>query len=124
MINSYIKTTAKREVMIRKNSKIINGTLIIALIIPLLGNFNSQVLAENASEEKQYILIMDDERIYDEIAEEVGRSITVETPVLEENNIIVAELTESEAGMWTAYYDRCICTFDDKTKWRDHRARI
>ena len=82
----------------RRNDKIISGTLIAALIVSVFGNLNLPVHAQEISEEKQYIIVMENNQIYDEVAEEVSDSITVETPVLSENNVIVAELTEGEAA--------------------------
>ena len=49
------------------------------------------------SEEKQYVIVTEDKEIYDEISEEVMENIAADSSVLEENRIIVAELTESEA---------------------------
>lgn len=49
------------------------------------------------SEEKQYVIVTEDKEVYDEISEEVMENIAVDSSVLEEKQIIVAELTESEA---------------------------
>lgn len=49
-------------------------------------------------EEKQYIIVTEDKEVYKEISKEVMEGITNEASMLEENQIIVAELTEKEAA--------------------------
>lgn len=53
--------------------------------------------AQQPEEEKQYIIMAEDEAAYNEAEEEVGEGISMESSVLAENNVIVAELSEDEA---------------------------
>lgn len=76
---------------------------IIALLTAVSVTFSpaASVLANAEtipSEEKQYVIITEDKEVYDEISEEVMENIAADSSVLEENQIIVAELTESEAA--------------------------
>lgn len=48
--------------------------------------------------EKPYVIVTEDKETYEEIAEETGESAAAEQSVLEENRILVAELTEAEAA--------------------------
>lgn len=81
----------------RKYDKAMSGILAAALLASAVGNYTLPVYAQ-ATEEKPYILVTEDQEVYDEVEAEVNDSITVESPVLSENNIIVAELTEGEAA--------------------------
>lgn len=75
---------------------------IIALLTAVFITFSpaASVLANAEtipSEEKQYVIVTEDKEVYDEISKEVMENIAADSSVLEENQIIVAELTESEA---------------------------
>ncbi len=58
---------------------------------------NVSVNAQESLEEKQYIIIAADEQAYEETEQEIHDDLTVETPVLSENHVMVAELTEIQA---------------------------
>ena len=81
----------------RKYEKAMSGILAVTFLVSTLGNYNFPVYAQD-TEEKPYILVMEDQETYDEVEAEVNDSITVESSVLSENNIMVAELTEGEAA--------------------------
>ena len=58
-----------------------------------------QVLAtaqQVPTEEKQYVVVSENEAAYEEAAEVIGESVTMETPVLAENHVIVAQLDAAE----------------------------
>lgn len=61
------------------------------------GQVFAEVPQEISQEQMQYVLVAENETVYEEVAQEISDSITVETPVLSENNIMVAELDEKEA---------------------------
>lgn len=84
--------------MVKKRYKVISGILVAAIVVPSMGDCNLSVQAQGASEEKAYVIVAENDAIYHEVSEEVGDSITVETPVLLENNVMVAELTDEEAA--------------------------
>ena len=81
----------------RKYEKAMGGILAAALLVSAVGNYTLPVYAQD-TEEKTYILVMEDQETYEEVEAEVNKSIAVESPVLSENNIMVAELTEGEAA--------------------------
>ncbi len=79
-----------------KHKKIVG--LLTAAIVAFLptGQVFADMPQETPAEEQQYIMVADNEAAYEEAVEEIGDNITVETPVLSENNVIVAELDEKE----------------------------
>lgn len=81
----------------RKYEKAMSGILAVTFLVSTLGNYNFPVYAQD-TEEKPYILVMEDQETYDEVEAEVNDSITVESSVLSENNIMVAELTEGQVA--------------------------
>lgn len=81
----------------KKRNQIISGLLAAAMVLPGLGLTGRSVSAQEPAEEKQYIIVAEDAATYHQVAEEVSEDITVETPILAENNVIVAELGEKEA---------------------------
>ena len=77
--------------------KTIVGLLTAAIVAFLsTGQVFADMPQETPAEEQQYIMVADNEAAYEEAVEEIGDNITVETPVLSENNVIVAELDEKE----------------------------
>lgn len=68
-----------------------------AIVFLPVGQVFAEVPQEISQEQKQYVLVTENEMVYEEIAQEISDSITVETPVLSENNIMVAELDTKEA---------------------------
>lgn len=83
--------------MRKRNNRIMSVIMAVALTIPTLGNISIPVYAQEAEEKRQYIIVADTDEAYEETAEDVAGCITVDTPVLSDNNVIVAELTEKEA---------------------------
>lgn len=79
------------------NKRFLAGILAAALAVSIMGKGECPAYAQEAPDEKQYVIITEDETVYDQVADEVGDSIVVETPILSENNVIVATLTETEA---------------------------
>lgn len=88
-----------------KHRRLLAGTLTAAMVVSMAGNYKMLVYAQEAPSEKQYVIVADDEIVYDQVVEEVGDGIVTETPVLSENNIIVAEMTLAEAKVLSAETD-------------------
>lgn len=82
----------------QKNNKIISWILILFVFVSSLGKADALVFAQETEEKKQYVIVMEEQSAYDKVCEEVKENVSMETPVLSENNIIVAELTELEAN--------------------------
>ena len=84
----------------KKRNQIISGLLAAAMVLPGLGLTGRSVSAQEPAEEKQYIIVAEDAATYHQVAEEVSEDITVETPILAENNVIVAELGRKRQKNW------------------------
>lgn len=82
----------------KKSNKVISRMLILFVFISGLGKADALVFAQETEEKKQYVIVMEEQSAYDKVCEEVKENVSVETPILSENNVIVAELTESEAN--------------------------
>ena len=83
----------------KKRNKTFRGFVVASLIFSVMGQYS--VLAEakpSAEDEKQYIIVAENESVYNALTEEIGESIKVQAPVLEENNILIAEMKESEVA--------------------------
>lgn len=82
-----------------KQKRIFSGFMAASLVLSMVGQF-SVCAAEQVpeKEEKQYIIVAENANVYDAIAEEISESLIVEAPVLEDNNIMVAEMNENEAA--------------------------
>lgn len=82
-----------------KQKRIFSGITAASLVLSMVGQF-SVCAAEQVpeKEEKQYIIVAENANVYDAIAEEISESLIVEAPVLEDNNIMVAEMNENEAA--------------------------
>ncbi len=57
------------------------------------------------TKERQYVIVTEDKEVYEEISEEVSERLINEASVLEDNQIIVVELTETEAAALNAEED-------------------
>lgn len=79
----------------RKN-KIVSGLLVTALFVPVLGRFDLPVRAEETEEKKAYIIVAENDAVYETVSEIVNDKNGVEAEVLSDNNIMLAELTEDE----------------------------
>lgn len=69
-------------------------SVVIALLVPASVLANDEIVG---SEEKQYLFITENENDYEEIYREIGAHAVTDVFGLEENRIVVAELTEEEA---------------------------
>lgn len=85
-----------------KRRRFLAGTLAAVMMVSIIGKYEVSVYAQEPLDEtqgeKQYVILAEDETVYEQVADEVSDSIVEEeTPVLSENNVIVAQLTETEA---------------------------
>lgn len=85
----------------KKNNIIISGIMITALLTQCFGTFHVSVNAQEMSITKQYVIVAEDDNSYSETVEKITDNITTETPILSNNNVIVAELTEKDAAALT-----------------------
>lgn len=85
-----------------KRRRFLAGTLAAVMMVSIIGKYEVSVYAQEPLDEtqgeKQYVILAEDETVYEQVADEVSDSIVEEeAPVLSENNVIVAQLTETEA---------------------------
>ena len=83
----------------KKRRAIISKLTAASLLFSLLGQYAIPVLAQEPPDEaeKQYIIVAENTETYQEIAEEVSEDITAQADVLDDNNVIVAELASDTA---------------------------
>lgn len=74
----------------------VSGIMIAALVTQSLGTFSVSVDAREMPGTKQYVIMAGDDNSYLETVEKITDNITAQAPVLSDNNVIVAELTEDE----------------------------
>ncbi len=84
--------------MNKKVLRKISGGLILTLAVSLFGNMDLSAYAQETTEIQPYIIAVEDAKTYDTVEEALSDNLVVETPVLSENHIMVAELTEPEAA--------------------------
>ncbi|MEY8516669.1 S8 family serine peptidase [Lachnospiraceae bacterium 29-84] len=80
-----------------KGNKPLSWIMAAVMAVSAFSYCNVSVNAQESLEEKQYIIIAADEQAYEETEQEIHDDLTVETPVLSENHVMVAELTEIQA---------------------------
>ena len=80
-----------------KKKRSMSVALAVSMFCSILGGFGLETKAQEPAAEKAYVIIAENDKIYEEVAEEIDTDITVETPVLSENNVLIADLTEGEA---------------------------
>lgn len=78
-----------------RHKRFFAGLLTAAMAVAVAGNYKLPAYAQET--EKQYVIVAKDEKAYDQAAAAVGDSIVAEASDLSENNILVAELSKSEA---------------------------
>lgn len=83
----------------KKRRAIISKLTAASLLFSLLGQYAIPVLAQEPPDEaeKQYIIVAENTETYQDIAEEVSEDITAQADVLDDNNVIVAELASDTA---------------------------
>ncbi|MCI9417096.1 MAG: S8 family peptidase [Eubacterium sp.] len=82
-----------------KWKRIMSVVLAVGLFHSILGGFGSEAKAQEAATEKSYVIVAENDKAYEEAVEEINADLTVETPVLSENNVLAARMTEREAEM-------------------------
>jgi len=83
----------------KNNLKIRNISLFITLVLFITIIPCSNVTAINNSKTKTYIVVINSQKSYKKIVEKIGNDAISENETLEENNVISADLTESEAQL-------------------------
>ena len=79
-----------------KWKRIMSVVLAVGLFHSILGGFGSEAKAQEAATEKSYVIVAENDKAYEEAVEEINADLTVETPVLSENNVRAARTLRSE----------------------------
>ena len=82
--------------------KIIAVLLSLSMLMQTPVTVNAQQISASAEqktgEEKQYVVVAEDKKCYNELEEEIGNDVVVGASELEENNILVAELDAGQVA--------------------------
>lgn len=87
-MKSYIKTLLKTTVSL---------ALIVSIVGSSIGIDNINVKAKNNDLEKKYIIITENKRAYEKTIDTVREDEVISEDNILEDNIIIADITESEA---------------------------
>ncbi len=89
----------------KRNGTIVSGIIITALLTQCFGTFRVSVNAQEIPATKQYVIVAEDDNSYSDAVEKITNNITTKTPILSDNNVIVAKLTEDEVSALTVEKD-------------------
>ncbi len=82
----------------KRRNRVISMIMAAALAVPAFGYSSTPVQAQesNSDDEKSYVIVAEDEAVYEEVAEEIGYSLA-DDDLLSDNYVMTTDLSEAEA---------------------------
>lgn len=82
----------------KRRNRVISMIMAATLAVPAFGYSSTPVQAQesNSDDEKSYVIVAEDEAVYEEVAEEIGYSLA-DDDLLSDNYVMTTDLSEAEA---------------------------